>query len=144
MKKCWFSIFKPSLILTSLPGRPSLPAKSAGQVCRPSLPAKSAGQVCRTSLPAKSVGHVCQPILGSQIGVLNRGPKSGSQIGVPKSGSPNRGPKSGSHITPQIRVLNRGTKLPSVFAHVPLQPAQVCIRNNKTEKASSHKPRIFP
>jgi hypothetical protein len=39
----------------------SLPAKSAGQVCRPSLPAKSAGQVCRPSLPAKSASQVCQP-----------------------------------------------------------------------------------
>jgi hypothetical protein len=37
MGQCWLSIFKPSLIFTSLP------AKSVGQVRRPSLPAKSAG-----------------------------------------------------------------------------------------------------
>jgi hypothetical protein len=63
MKQCWFSIFKPSLILTSLSGQPSLPAKSDSQVCRPSLPAKSASQVCRPSLPAKSAGQVCWPSL---------------------------------------------------------------------------------
>jgi hypothetical protein len=44
MGQCWFSILKPSLIFTSLP------AKSAGQVCRPSLPAKSAGQVASSSV----------------------------------------------------------------------------------------------
>jgi hypothetical protein len=46
----------------------------------------------------------------TQIGVLNRGPKSGSQIGVPnwgpKLGSQIGVPKSGS----QIRVPNRGPK----------------------------------
>jgi hypothetical protein len=42
--QCWFSIFKPSLILIMLTSLP-------GQVCRSSLPAKSAGQVCQPSLP---------------------------------------------------------------------------------------------
>jgi hypothetical protein len=70
MKQFWFSIFNPSLILTSLTAksagqvcRSSLPAMSAGQVCRPSQLAKSAGQVYRPSLPAKSAGQVCRPSL---------------------------------------------------------------------------------
>jgi hypothetical protein len=64
MKQCWLSIFN-----FNKSGRPSLPAKSAGQVCRPSLPAKSAGQVCRPSLPAKSARQVCQP---SRLSVEHR------------------------------------------------------------------------
>jgi hypothetical protein len=100
MKQCWFSIFKPSLILTSL----------TGQVCRPSLPAKSASQASSVNLEMSKCLNVqmSNSISGSlirvpyhpQIGVQNRDLKSGSQIGVP-----NRGPKTGS----QIRVSNRPT-----------------------------------
>jgi hypothetical protein len=134
MKQCWLSIFKPSLILTSL----------TGQICQPSLPAKSASQVFRPSLPAKPASilkcpnvKMSNPISGSQIRVPyhptnrgpksvlkievpNRGPKTGSQIGVrsqmgvPKV-VPNGGPKWGSQMGVQIRVSYRGPISPSVL-----------------------------
>jgi hypothetical protein len=41
MKQCWLFNFQISFLRTNKSDRPSLPAKSAGQVCRPSLVASS-------------------------------------------------------------------------------------------------------